>query len=40
MKKELTNFFLEAGINHFGQLDHAEKVLRFFLKSSFKILHL
>lgn len=36
MKKELTNFFLEAGINHFGQLDHAEKVLRFFLKSSFK----
>ena len=36
MKKTLDHFFLEAGINHFGQLDQANKILRYFLKSSFK----
>ena len=30
-----TSFFLEAGINHFGKLDEANKILKFFLKSKF-----
>ena len=36
MKKTLDYFFLEAGINHFGQLDQANKILKYFLNSSFK----
>ena len=36
MKKKLNCFFLEAGINHFGKLDQANKILRYFLNSSFK----
>ena len=28
-------FFLEAGINHFGSLNEANKIVNFFLKSSF-----
>lgn len=28
-------FFLEAGINHFGKIKEANKILNFFLKSSF-----
>ena len=38
MKKTL-DYFLEAGINHFGQFDQANKILRYFLKSSLKTLH-
>ena len=29
-------FFLEAGINHFGSINEANKVVNFFLNSSFK----
>ena len=29
---------LEAGINHFGKLNEANKLLSFFLKSNFKYL--
>ena len=29
-------FFVEAGINHFGKTKQANKILHFFLKSSFK----
>ena len=36
MKQKLDCFFLEAGINHFGKLDQANKILRYFLNSSFK----
>ena len=36
MKKKLNNFFLEAGINHFGKMSYAKKILNFFLKSSYQ----
>ncbi len=29
-------FFLEAGINHFGKLDEANKIISFFIKSKFQ----
>ena len=29
-------FFLEAGINHFGDKKEIDRVLKFFLKSSFQ----
>ena len=28
-------FFLEAGLNHFGKIKEANKILNFFLKSTF-----
>ena len=28
-------FFIEAGTNHFGKEDEANKILNFFLKSNF-----
>lgn len=31
-----SKFFLEAGLNHFGDINEAKKILNFFLKSSFK----
>ena len=30
-----TDFYLEAGINHFGKDKHAKKILNYFLKSKF-----
>jgi len=32
MKK---NLILEAGLNHFGKVDEAKKILNFFIKSEF-----
>ena len=34
-KDKKSIFFLEAGINHFGSLKEANKIVNFFLKSSF-----
>ncbi len=36
MRKKIPSFFVEAGINHFGNMKEANKILHFFLKSSFK----
>ena len=30
------NFFLEVGVNHFGKISYANKILNFFLKSNFQ----
>ena len=30
-----TDFYLEAGINHFGKDKYAKKILNYFLKSKF-----
>ncbi len=30
------NFFIEAGINHFGKIHYAKKIFNFFSKSSFR----
>ena len=29
-------FFLEVGVNHFGKISYANKILNFFLKSNFQ----